>query len=76
MSYLMFLMVMCLLPLPVLGALALVERVKGSDKSIGYRSGRKSHGNGPAKGVGSIFFHHGEGKSCQELFPESSVRLS
>ncbi len=32
MSYLMFLMVMCLLPLPVLGALALVERVKGSDK--------------------------------------------
>ena len=32
MSYLMFLMVMCLLPLPVLGALALVERVKDSAK--------------------------------------------
>jgi len=32
MSYLTFLMFLLVLPLPVLGALVLVERVKGSDK--------------------------------------------
>ena len=32
MSYLMILMLMSLCPLPVLGALVLVERVKRSDK--------------------------------------------
>jgi hypothetical protein len=32
MSYLMILMFLWMLPLPVLGAMALVERLKGSDK--------------------------------------------
>ena len=45
----------------------------------GDRSGSRSHGNGPAKGVGSLFFHHAAGiqtKLAQAIsYPRPAARL-